>query len=235
MIDPGTAILISAGLSGVGGLLKSNKMSREQLAEQAREFNLSQQFTEEMGRTSNQFDQTKNIGDMQRRIEQAPMRDKALYMLNQRLGMTPQSFQPRDMANPGSPGAANPQGGGIDSASLQSSMGRYRAPNFMTDQAGSGGVDPRIYHQMMARLGLSGTYGNQSIGDVPIQKTTYGAAPAHGPQTGQLLPNGATVNPPGTTPWGTNGPGIGGTTPGSTPMGPPPVRPQLDPTRRTRR
>lgn len=209
-------------------------MSREQLAEQAREFNLQQQFTEEMGRTSNQFDQTRNIGDLQRRIEQAPARDKALYMLNQRLGMTPQAFQPRDMANPASAGTANPQGGGIDSASLQASMGRYRAPNFMNDQAGSGGVDPRLYHQMMARLGLSGAYGNQNIGDVPIQRTTY-SVPGQGPQTGQLLPNGAKVNPPGTPPWGTSGPGIGGTTPGSTPVGPPPGSPQLDMTRRTRR
>lgn len=187
MIDPGTAFLAGKGLDALGGLVSGDKNKKDR-AEQAREFNLAQQYREEQGRTQTQFDQVSNIGDLQRRIEQAPARDKALFMLNQRLGMTPDAFRPRDMMNPGiSP--QTPDLGGIDPRMQQQAMQGYHAPDFNGGGAGSGGVDPRVYHQLMARLGMGGPYGQQTIGDVPIQKTTYavpGQRPPQQPPAPQL-------------------------------------------------
>lgn len=249
------AALISGGLQGIGGLLNSGaKMSKQQLAEMKREFDISQQFSQEQGRTQTQMAQTSDLNNMQRQIEMSPLRDKVGYMLNQRMGMVPQQFRPNDMLNPGSTGAGNlPQQGGINSEALQGAMQHYQAPDFMTNKIGSGGIDPALYHQMMARLGLSGPYGHQQIGDVPIQHSTFGGqAPPQAPHAptnpngsmqNPTAPNGIRVNPgyPPPPTWGGGGmPGSQGIVPPQPtgppgdfmPPGPRPLRPQANLMRR---
>lgn len=249
-MDPGSAFLIGKGFDALAGLTKKD-WTKQQLAEQAREFNLQQQMAEEASRSSTQLDQTKAVGDMARRMEGAPARDKALFMLSQRLGMVPQSFSPRDMLNPQSQGNANPQGGGIDPAQQQAAMAGYQAPDFTggSYRPGSGGVDPRVYSQMMARLGYSGPLGHETLNDMPIQRSGYnnpfgerppgqpGKPNPNGMINSPQAPNGIKVNPPGTPPWGSPPPSWGGGMPGGRTAWDeqPPVQPQLDPTRRTPR
>lgn len=241
-IGLGAAYLAGQGLNALGGLFKKD-WSKQTLAEQAREFNLSQQYAEEQGRSQTQMDQVKALGGVQHQIEGAPLRDKVLYMLNQRAGMVPQNFQPRDMANPWTQGATNPQQGGIDPQALQQAMSRYRAPDFNgAGTPGSGGIDPAMYHQMMSRLGYS--YGEHGIRDIPIQQSTYSNPFAdrpkgppgpptnpNGSMTPPGMPNGPKVNPgpPPPSTWG--GGGMPGSLAPPAPPGPPgdlapPVSPQ---------
>src|SRR5207247_3372322 len=73
-VDPMTLALISGGASALGGAFSGNaaaKASRQQIAEQIREFNLSGA----MGPT--------------RALETLPLRDRILYLMNQRLGANP--------------------------------------------------------------------------------------------------------------------------------------------------
>lgn len=230
MVDPGSAFLVGKGLEAFGGLFDHSKANS--LKEQRREFDVAQQIAQQQSRSQTQMDQTSAVGGLNRQMEQAPLRDKVLYMLNQRSGMVPQNFQPRDMMNPWSQGASNPQQGGIDPQALQQAMGRYQAPDFQRGVAGSGGIDPHVYQQMMQHLGMNGG----QLGDIPLSNTgPYRTKdPAAPPQPGpQNIPNGGSPWGPG----GGGGPGIGGTMPGAQQQAPPPMpgaaSPQMEMIRRS--
>ena len=86
----------------------------------------------------------------QRSMEMSPMRDKALYLLTQRMGMQPQSFVPHDIYNP-SYGSGAPQLGGYDQNKLNAQNEAYKP--------GMGGTNTDIQKMLLQKLG----YGTQPV------------------------------------------------------------------------
>lgn len=167
-VDPGTAYLIGQGVNALGGLLSQKKLDPKQaLAEQQREFDAQQRFLQESGRTQDAFTQTDKLGAINRQMESGGARDKALFMLSQRLGMVPQQFRARDMMNP-STSPDTPEPGGIDPRIQQHAMESYHAPS--AQGAGSGGVDPRVYQALMTKLGMQSGPAGPSVGSVQIEQ-----------------------------------------------------------------
>lgn len=80
----------------------------------------------------------------ERSIESAPMRDKAMYLLTQRMGMQPQNFQPHDIFNP-SYGSGPANLGGYDQNELNRQNSAYTA--------GAGGVKTDIQKALLQKLG----------------------------------------------------------------------------------
>jgi hypothetical protein len=81
---------------------------------------------------------------LQRDIESAPIRDKAMYLLSQRMGMQPQSFVPHDIFNP-SYGSGPAQLGGYDQDALNQQNAAYKP--------GAGGVTTDLQKALLKKLG----------------------------------------------------------------------------------
>ena len=182
-IDPGTAILVGKGLVALGGLASGDKNKKKDRKEQQRQFNEDHRWGEEYGRTQNVFDQNQALTTTARSLENAPLRDKVLYMLTQRAGMTPGEFKPRDMMNPWTAGSQAPSQGGIDLAALGEAAGKYTM--------GAGGVDPRIYQAMMAKLGMTMGPNGPLLSDPVIRPGSI--LPNQGP--GPIVGPGGITNP----------------------------------------
>lgn len=82
-----------------------------------------------------------NAPGVQRQIEMSPMRDRAMYMLSQRMGAPMQTFSPRDIFNPGGAGTQ----GGYDQNALNAANARYKP--------GAGGVDPSVLQAILKKMG----------------------------------------------------------------------------------
>jgi hypothetical protein len=127
----GTNVLggLFGGMSEQRRFQQQMDMERKKLREQQNQFDRSQGFTEEQyGR------------DLRRSMDAAPMRDRASYMLNARMGMNPGQFNPQDMFQPGSKG-------GVNLGQLQNANRLYRP--------GSGGTLPSQARdqQLLSSLG----------------------------------------------------------------------------------
>lgn len=173
---PATATIIAAGIGAVGSGLtgygqaqqakQNQKLTAAQLAAQQ---GLNYQ---QLGQSDRQFGQTSNLNranaldqravgaaDLQRRLNLAPLSDQASYFLQQRAGMPPSAFQPRDFTRGTRPGAGAPTGGvtaGMNQAAQ--AMQGYRA--------GMGGIDTSALRGAIGRLQdesqLPGEYKAQS-------------------------------------------------------------------------
>lgn len=80
----------------------------------------------------------------QRGLDSAPIRDRAMYLLQQRLGMTPQTFQPHDIYNQ-STSAATPQYGGYNPQQMAQAQAAYTP--------GAGNVNTAVADQYMNKIG----------------------------------------------------------------------------------
>jgi hypothetical protein len=87
---------------------------------------------------------------LQRDIESAPIRDKAMYLLTQRMGMQPESFTPHDIFNP-SYGSGPAKLGGYDDALLSQQNAAYTP--------GAGGVTTDLQKELLKKLG----YGQKPV------------------------------------------------------------------------
>jgi hypothetical protein len=87
---------------------------------------------------------------LQRDIESAPIRDKAMYLLTQRMGMQPESFTPHDIFNP-SYGFGPAKLGGYDDTELSRQNAAYTP--------GAGGVKTDLQKELLKKLG----YGQKPV------------------------------------------------------------------------
>lgn len=159
-MDPLTIGML--GLQAVGsGLNSANqaKMNKRQLEAQRQQANQSLgQNYQQMGQQDAQYGQTSNMNRQQlldQRLGQAsqvqnqlnmnPLRDRAAFMMQSRLGVPPAAFQARDFTRGTMPGAGNPSGGMAPVANaMQTAAGQYRA--------GAGGMDDSALRAQMAGL-----------------------------------------------------------------------------------
>lgn len=141
-IDPGTAILLGNALSGGIGAATSGE--------------------DDSGRyNERQFD-IDTFRELLRELEQGPMRDRLMYNLSQRLGMSPREFRPNVGGMFGMQGT--PQSGGIDMNELAERRGAYTP--------GAGGYD-ETSRQLLSRMISGGAHLDQTFGRnyVPSQST----------------------------------------------------------------
>lgn len=82
-----------------------------------------------------------NAGAVQKQIEMSPLRDRAMYMLSQRMGLPQGSFSPKDIFNPGGTGSQ----GGYDQNALNTANAGYTP--------GAGGVDPSVNQRILEKMG----------------------------------------------------------------------------------
>lgn len=99
---------------------------------------------------------------LQHEQDSAPLRDRAMYLLQQRLGQTPSQFKPHDIYNQ-STSSATPQYGGYDQNALAQANQAY--------QPGMGGVNTAVNQQAIAGIGYGNTQSN------PLQVATTGQTP----------------------------------------------------------
>lgn len=88
---------------------------------------------------------------LQHQQDTAPIRDQAMYMIQQRLGMTPQTFKPHDLYNQ-STSSATPQYGGYNPQQLQQAAANY--------QPGMGGVNTGVNQQAIGGMGYTTSQSN---------------------------------------------------------------------------
>lgn len=139
MIDPGTATIIGAGLSGIGSAFGGGSQAKAQKAqtkEQAREFNLGSQQSAAHS------------------LETSGLRDKLLAIMGQSATQGFQQFQPRDAFNPNRNGP-----GGAPQALAQGQMGGPTPGSLNLPsnyKMGDGGVNPDIFSQLLYHFGYRG-------------------------------------------------------------------------------
>jgi hypothetical protein len=169
-IDPGTATVVGAGLTGLAGMLgggSDRKLSRQQLQQDMQQFLMQlmqrqHEFSRGQGLTEGQT----AVG-LERQIDSAPLRDELMFALKARAGLSPRASRPNDMFNPG-PGGYNPsaqgQPGGIDLDQLAAKRAGYKH--------GQGGVTTDVAQALMDKLG----YGRGPTGQTG-QGHAYAEAP----------------------------------------------------------
>lgn len=136
--------IAAGGLEALSSLLggaAQNKLTRQQLEEQQRQFNKQYDIT--AGGTA--------VG-LQRQLETNPLRDRLLHTLMQRMGMPTQQFVAKDMFNPQN---GPPQAGGIDFGQLASKMNTYTP--------GAGGANPQILQQFLSKIGYGSNPAPQRV------------------------------------------------------------------------
>lgn len=162
MIDPVTGSLILAGAGALGSAFtgaNNAKMTRQQIEaqRQAQQQGLGQNY-QQMGLQDRQFGQTSNMNrqqqldqrmasasGVQEQLNRNPLRDRAMYMMQQRIGMVPGAVQPRDFTRGTMPGAGEASGGYAPVLNqMQTAAGQYRA--------GMGGMDPSAMQAQLAGL-----------------------------------------------------------------------------------
>lgn len=113
----------------------------------------AQQY-EMQGRTAMQNEQNQALALLQR-LQSAPLRDQAQYLLGARLGLTPQNFQGRNFWGTAAPNT-QPSQGGVDLSAYQAAQNAYRP--------GMGGISDAastsLQQKMISNLGYNqGTNG----------------------------------------------------------------------------
>lgn len=175
-IDPATLSALSGIFGGLGGGLGAGANARQQLdmwrgnmAQNQRQFNAQHGLDQ---RAQNQSEAAQAMG-IQRALATLPLQDRAAYLLNARLGMTPSSFNPRDLLNnPNGPTS----GGGYNQADLASANSAYTS--------GAGGI---LGNQtaLLAMLRQMGYDPNKGYTGPPGGTGPGGAAGAPPPVTDQ--------------------------------------------------
>lgn len=99
---------------------------------------------------------------LQHEQDTAPLRDRAMYLLQQRLGQTPSTFAPHDLYNQ-STSSATPQYGGYNQSALAQANQAY--------QPGMGGVNTAVNQQAIGGIGYQNTQSN------PLQVAMTGQTP----------------------------------------------------------
>lgn len=134
--------LASAGASLIGNTVSGigqGQIAGANMKEQQREFN------QNYGLNANSQALQTN-----RAAQASPLRDQAQYLLQARLGLTPQAFQPHDLFNP-STSQATPQMGGVNLGQYAQKAGQYRP--------GMGGQSPALQQSILQKLGYGGGVG----------------------------------------------------------------------------
>lgn len=132
--SPGGAAAISGLGSLAGGIIQGK--GQGQVAQADRDWQ-REQFAKNYAISSG----TAAMG-AQKSLDAAPLRDKAQYLLQARMGMAPGAFVPRDMFNPSS---APPSMGGIDPNAVQRTADSYKP--------GAGGVTTGVQQQLLKSIG----------------------------------------------------------------------------------
>ena len=180
--------LVGAGLGALGGYFDSaaqERMHKERMLEDQRQFDMQHQLmNKQHGINAGQQANTFN-----RQLETNPIRDQAIFLLQQRMGMTPQAFKPRDMFNE-STSSAVPQHGGIDLAKLAAAAASYRS--------GMGGTNPSVAQGLMAPLLQQGGAPNATIPSGRAQPLVPPQQSAPAPQAWPTAP--APTSPAPTSP-----------------------------------
>lgn len=152
--------LIAMAAQAAGGYLTGQSLERiseRETAEDKRQFDLSHSIG--AGGAANALN---------RQGEMNPMRDKLLFLLQNRIGQSPADFRPNDIFNPAAAGAPPPQQGGINTAALAQQNATYLP--------GMGGTNPAVGQQ------LRDTYLNQAgVTPPPTPVPPDPARPAPGP------------------------------------------------------
>lgn len=123
----------------VGGYLEGQAAGK--IADEDRKWD-----REKFGRTQQAEEGAMAVG-LGRDLSTAPMRDQAMFMLQQRMGLSPGAFKPRDMFNE-STSAATPELGGIDLEELKRRNAGYTP--------GKGGYNTDIQRLLLQKLGYGG-------------------------------------------------------------------------------
>jgi hypothetical protein len=131
---PGVA---EAGIGLAGNIIQGYGQGK--IADADRKWD-REKFGQELGWEKDQYGMN-NAPGLQRQIEAAPMRDRAMYMLAQRMGMPQSDFSPRDIFNPGGTGSL----GGFDQNQINTANAAYTP--------GAGGTDPTILKQILQKMG----------------------------------------------------------------------------------
>lgn len=176
MIDPVTGQIILTGVqalgSGLGAYASGQQANKNaQLQQQQLSANTGLNY-QQLGQNDRQFQQNSNLdrakylddratnaARLQQRLNMAPMADRASYLLQQRLGVSPGPVQIRDYTTGTMPGEGQVGGGATD---VLGAMQRLNSAY----QPGAGGFDTRGLTDALAQLRdpsqVPGMYGAQS-------------------------------------------------------------------------
>lgn len=130
---------LEAGASLAGGYLEGKAAGK--IADEDRKWD-----REKFGRTQGLDEGAAAVG-LGRELSMAPMRDQAMFMLQQRMGLSPGAFKPRDMFNE-STSAETPQLGGVDLEEWKRRNAGYKP--------GAGGLNTDIQRLLLQKLGYGG-------------------------------------------------------------------------------
>src|SRR2546428_3663934 len=157
VLDPATAALIAGGANMVGGIFNANA--------QKTPTRFSENLEQMLGQRGLDI-QSAAVGDqIRRQLESMPARDRALYMMQARMGQSPGRFQPGGVFQQT---GQTPSQGGIDMGAMQDAAKAYTP--------GAGGTRPDIAGMMMGRLGYTpgtGSFQNAPGLANPWQKSLY--------------------------------------------------------------
>lgn len=155
-IDPVTGMIIAQGVgSFFNGLAsdaaskRSERLQRQQMMLQ-HQLGMGQLALGRRGQGQSELGQANEIG---RQLDAAPIRDRVQYQIMQRLGQTPQAFNPKNMFDASQGNDFQGSTGGIDFEKLAADNAKY--------QPGAGGVNTDRLEFMLKRLG----YGNDQVGN----------------------------------------------------------------------
>ena len=156
MVAPLVIAGIGLGLKGIGDFVSGGRAAGAQRDQTAKDF----QIRQEQNRISREgLDASKTLGanDLRRQLETSGLRDRTLFALQNRTGLTPSRFNPKDLFNPQAPGST-PSQGGIDFSQLAGLNEKF--------EPGAGGVQEEMLRQMLAKLG----FGEQQAPQAPPEE-----------------------------------------------------------------
>lgn len=154
--------LASLAIQGIGQGLSAYaaaKAAKEQAKTAAEQLKAQQGLSyQQLGQNDRQYGQTSNLNraaqldqravgaaDLQKRLSLSPMADQAAYFLQQRAGVPPTAFKPRDYTAGQMPGSGQASGGitaGMNQAAQ--AMGQYKP--------GMGGLDTSALQDAVKRM-----------------------------------------------------------------------------------
>lgn len=146
MVAPLAIAGIGMGLGAIGSAISGGQAAGASRYQTEQDF-LIRQEQNKISRGGLDLQKTMGANDLRRQLESSGLRDRTLFALQNRTGMTPGQFRPKDMFNP-SQGGQSPQQGGIDFAQLSQQNQQFTP--------GAGGANPEMLRQMLAKLGFGG-------------------------------------------------------------------------------
>ncbi len=141
MAFPFLAAAIGAG--AIGSFLSAGSEGKRADRQAERDFAIRQEQNR-ISKIGAETDQTLGANQLRRQMETNPLRDRVLFGLQNRAGMTPGRFNPKDMFNPNNKGPISQ--GGIDFSALKQANDQFTP--------GAGGVNPEILQQMLGKMGF---------------------------------------------------------------------------------